>query len=52
MENEIGNVLESTAGIVVVKMEYDKFEKNKDHLKVGKYLKIDVGNNDYYNSNN
>lgn len=47
MENEIGNVLESTAGIVVVKMEYDKFEKNKDHLKVGKYLKIDVGNNDY-----
>lgn len=47
MENEIGNVLESTAGIVVIKMEYDKFEKNKDHLKVGKYLKIDVGNNDY-----
>lgn len=47
MENEIGNVLESTAGIVVVKMEYDKFEKNKDYLKVGKYLKIDVGNNDY-----
>lgn len=47
MEDEIGKVLESTAGIVVVTMEYDKFESNKKDLKVGKYLKIDVGNNDY-----
>ena len=42
----IGKVLESSAVEVVVKMEFDDFEKNKNALKIGKYLKIQTGNFD------
>lgn len=44
---EIGDVLESSANIVTVKMEFEKFETNKENIKIGKYLKINVGNNDF-----
>ncbi len=42
----IGRVLESSAVEVVVKMDFDDFEKNKNALKIGKYLKIQTGNFD------
>lgn len=44
---EIGDVLESSANTVTVKMEFEKFETNKENIKIGKYLKINVGNNDF-----
>ena len=43
----IGKVYESSASSIVVKMEFDKFELNKANLKIGKHLKISVGNHDY-----
>lgn len=44
---EIGDVLESSSNTVTVKMEFEKFERNKESIKIGKYLKINVGNNDF-----
>lgn len=42
----IGKVLESSAEEVIVKMDFDDFERNKNALKIGKYLKIQTGNFD------
>ena len=41
---EIGDVLESSANTVTVKMEFEKFETNKENIKIGKYLKIYFSN--------
>lgn len=43
----IGHVLESSALSITVRMEFEQFEKNKDNLRIGKYLKISVGNHDF-----
>lgn len=43
----IGIVYESSASGIIVKMNFDNFEKNKDDLKIGKHLKISIGNHDY-----
>ena len=43
----IGKVLESSAVEVIVKMDFNDFEKNKNALKIGKYLKIQTGNFDF-----
>ncbi len=43
----IGTVYESSAGNILVKMEFESFEANKEALKIGKHLKISVGNHDY-----
>lgn len=43
----IGKVLESSAVEVLVKMDFNDFEKNKNALKIGKYLKIQTGNFDF-----
>lgn len=43
----IGKVLESSANQIITRMEFDDFEKNKEQLKIGKYVKIAVGNHDY-----
>lgn len=42
----VGKVFESSATSIIVKMEFENFEKNKDNLKIGKHLKISVGNHD------
>ncbi|WP_448861537.1 ATP-binding protein [Dorea sp.] len=42
----IGHVLESSALTITVRMEFEQFEKNKDNLRIGKYLQISVGNHD------
>lgn len=42
----IGKVLESSANEIITRMEFEDFEKNKDQLKIGKYVKIAVGNHD------
>lgn len=38
----IGHVLESSALAITVRMEFEQFEKNKDDLRIGKYLQISV----------
>lgn len=43
----IGKVLESSALEITVRMEFEDFERNKDDLKIGKYLQISVGNHDF-----
>lgn len=43
----IGKVLESSANEIITRMEFEEFERNKDQLKIGKYVKISVGNHDY-----
>ena len=42
----IGSVLESSALMITVRMEFEQFEKNKDDLRIGKYLQISAGNHD------
>lgn len=42
----IGKVLESSANEIITRMEFEDFEKNKEQLKIGKYVKIAVGNHD------
>lgn len=42
----IGHVSESSALAITVRMEFEQFEKNKDSLRIGKYLQICVGNHD------
>lgn len=43
----IGTVYESSANNIIVKMGFDEFENNKQHLRIGKHLKISTGNHDY-----
>lgn len=43
----IGRVLESSANEIVTQMDFEDFERNKNELKIGKYVKINVGNHDY-----
>lgn len=43
----IGKVLESSANEIITRMEFEDFEQNKNKLKIGKYVKIAVGNHDY-----
>ncbi len=43
----IGKVLESSVNEIVTRMEFNDFEQNKENLKIGKYVKIAVGNYDY-----
>ena len=43
----IGKVLESSANEIITRMEFEDFENNKDQLKIGKYVKIAVGNHDH-----
>ncbi len=43
----IGVVYESSASSIIVKMDFEKFELNKVDLKIGKHLKISVGNHNY-----
>lgn len=43
----IGKVLESSANEIITQMKFEDFERNKSELKIGKYVKIDVGNHDY-----
>lgn len=43
----IGKVLESSANEIITRMEFEDFEQNKNELKIGKYVKIAVGNHDY-----
>ncbi|MCQ2019638.1 ATP-binding protein [Clostridium butyricum] len=43
----IGLVYESSASAIIVKMDFKKFEANKSNLKIGKNLKISIGNHDY-----
>ena len=43
----IGKVLESSANEIITQMQFDDFEHNKNDLKIGKYVKIKVGNHDY-----
>lgn len=43
----IGKVLESSANEIITRMEFEDFEQNKNELKIGKYVKIEVGNHDY-----
>lgn len=47
MGNIIGKVYESTTQAISVKLDFKSFEGNKDNLKVGKHLKINLGNHDY-----
>lgn len=47
MGNVVGKVYESTTLGINVKLSFDSFEQNKESLKVGKHLKIDIGNHDY-----
>lgn len=42
----IGKVLESSAVEIIIRMEFEDFEKNKENLKIGRYIKIAVGNLD------
>lgn len=42
----IGKVLESSAAEITTRMEFEDFERNKENLKIGKYLKISIGNHD------
>ena len=42
----IGKVLESSALEITTRMEFEDFEKNKDNLKIGKYLQISIGNHE------
>lgn len=35
----IGTVYESSANNIIVKMGFDEFENNKQHLRIGKHLK-------------
>jgi DNA helicase HerA-like ATPase len=43
----IGTVYESSASNILVKMEFESFEANKENLKIGKHLKISIGNHSY-----
>lgn len=43
----IGKVLESSANAIIVKMTFNDFETNKESLKIGKYVKIEIGNHDF-----
>ncbi|EQB86622.1 hypothetical protein M918_13530 [Clostridium sp. BL8] len=43
----IGVVYESSASSIIIRMDFEKFESNKVNLKIGKHLKISVGNHDY-----
>lgn len=43
----IGKVLESSALEITTSMEFEDFEKNKDNLKIGKYIQISVGNHEF-----
>lgn len=47
MDNNIGVVYESSATSIIVKMNFEDFESNKLNLKVGKHLKISIGNHDF-----
>lgn len=47
MSSEIGLVYESSALGIIVKLDSASFESNKTSLKIGKHLKIDIGNHDY-----
>lgn len=43
----IGKVLESSANEIIVRMEFEDFEHNKNELKIGKYVKVEIGNHDH-----
>lgn len=43
----IGKVYESSANGISVKMTFEDFESNKENLKIGKYLKVEIGNHDF-----
>ena len=43
----IGRVLESSASEITTRMGFEDFEKNKDNLKIGKYLQISIGNHEF-----
>lgn len=43
----IGKVSESSANEIVIRMEFENFEQHKNELKIGRYVKIAVGNHDY-----
>jgi len=47
MGNEIGLVYESSSFGISVKLESSSYESNKSSLKIGKHLKIDIGNHDF-----
>lgn len=47
MGNNIGKVYESTTQTISVKLDFKSFEENKEDLKIGKHLKINIGNHDY-----
>ena len=38
----IGKVSESSPLEITTRMEFEDFEKNKDNLKIGKYLQISI----------
>ena len=38
---------ESSALEITTRMEFEDFEKNKDNLKIGKYLQISIGNHEF-----
>ena len=42
----IGKVYESSASGIIIKMDFENFESNKSDLKIGKHLKISIGNHD------
>ncbi|NMA85030.1 MAG: ATP-binding protein [Epulopiscium sp.] len=47
MDKHIGLVYESSASGVLVKLDFQDFEGNKEHLKIGKHLKIEIGTHDF-----
>lgn len=47
MGNEIGLVNECSSFGISIKLESDSYESNKSSLKIGKHLKIDIGNHDF-----
>ena len=42
----IGKVLESSANEIIVRMDFENFKRNKNELKIGKYVKVEIGNHD------
>lgn len=47
MENCIGTVYESSAIGIIIKMTFENFETYKESLKIGKHLKVSIGNHDF-----
>lgn len=45
--SSIGKVCESSSKEIIIKMNFEEFESNKKNLKIGNYLKVQLGNSNY-----